>query len=82
MLRKLTRTGIAGMVLAAAAVAGTALPAQAQAKPGILPGYEYVTLYYSTAQHTNNIGARGFGCTDYSWGSVSEYQISYSYPAC
>jgi hypothetical protein len=82
MLGKLTRTGIAGIVLAGAAVAGTALPAQAQAKPAILPGYEYVILYYTNAQHTDNIGERTYGCTSSFWGSVSPYQIAYSYPAC
>jgi hypothetical protein len=82
MLRKLTRTGIAGLVLAGAAVAGTGLPAQAQTKPAFLPGYEYVILYYSNAQHTNNIGERTFGCTSSSWGKASMYQIAYSYPDC
>jgi hypothetical protein len=82
MLRKRTRTGIAGVVLAAAAVAATGLPAQAQAKPALLPGYEYVVLYYSNAQHTDNIGAIYFGCFSSSWGSRSMYTSEYSYPDC
>jgi hypothetical protein len=82
MLRKLTQTGIAGMILAGVAVAGTALPAQAQAKPDLVPGYEYVILYYSNAQHTDNVGEVTFGCTSSSWGSRTVYSVSYSYPAC
>jgi hypothetical protein len=60
MTRKLTRTGIAAIVLAGTAIAGSALPAQA--KPAINPNTEYVFLYYSTPQHTMLNGYYEFGC--------------------
>jgi hypothetical protein len=76
MTRKLTRTGIAAIVLAGAAIAGSSLPAQAAARPGVAPGTEYVITYYSNGQHTTVIGEIQFGCFTGSWGSRSSFYVS------
>jgi hypothetical protein len=78
MLRKFTRTGIATLVLAGAVAAGTGLPAQAQVKPRIVPGEEYVILYYNNAQHTTNVGEVSFGCYVDDWGTRTMYSSAYS----
>jgi hypothetical protein len=77
-MRKLTRTGIAAIVLAGTAIAGSALPAQA--KPDINPNTEYVTLYYSTPQHTTLIGYYEYGCAGIQeWGSQTGYRVFETY---
>jgi hypothetical protein len=81
MLRKLTRTSIAAMALAGAVVAGSGLPAHAQVKPRIVPGEEYVILYYNNAQHSTNVGEVSFGCYVDDWGTRTSYSTAYSF-AC
>jgi hypothetical protein len=81
MTRKLTRTGIAAIVLAGAAFAGSSLPAQAAARPGVAPGTEYVINYYSNGQHTTLVGQIQFGCVTGSWGSRTDFYVSQTY-AC
>jgi hypothetical protein len=81
MVRKLVPTGIAGLVLVSAVVAGVGSPvAHVAATPRINPGTEFEIFYYSNAQHTNNIGERTYGaCGNSFWGKVSSYQVSYEY---
>jgi len=82
MVRKLAPTGIAGLVLVSAIVAGVSSSAQAHvaAKPGITPGTEFEIFYYSNAQHTDNIGERTYGgCGTSFWGKLSSYQVTYQY---
>jgi hypothetical protein len=81
MLRKLTRTGIATLVLAGAVAAGSGLPAQAQVKPRIAPGVEIVIYYYSNAQKTTLVGVYEYGCTYYEWGTFTSYTTTHEY-AC
>ncbi|HXL92272.1 MAG TPA: hypothetical protein VN969_25305 [Streptosporangiaceae bacterium] len=61
MTRKLARTGIAAIVLASIAIAGSALPANA--KPAINANTEYMFLYWSTPEHTTLNGYYEFGCS-------------------
>lgn len=93
MVRKLVPTGIAGLVLVSTVVASIGSPAQTHvaagssparahvaATPRILPGTEFEIFYYSNPQHTNNVGWRFYGaCGNSSWGTVSQYQVSYEY---
>ncbi|HLK00232.1 MAG TPA: hypothetical protein VKU39_10035 [Streptosporangiaceae bacterium] len=75
MTRKITRAGIAAIVLAGTAIAGSALPARANSH--LNPNTEYTYTYYSSAQHTTIVGYRDFGygqwCTNDSWGTTSSY---------
>ena len=79
MTRKLTRTGIAAIVVAGtvAAMTGSALPAQA--KPNLVYSTETVYIYYSNASRTTDIGDRGYGCQWISWGSTSAYYVIDTY---
>jgi hypothetical protein len=82
MKRKFARTGIAALVVGSTVMAGSALPAQA--KPELNFGTEYVTTYWSNAQHTTFVGERvlGYGenCQNYSYGSTSAYVTYSTYP--
>ena len=82
MTRKHTLTGIAVIALAGAAIAGSGL--SAQARSNLNPGTEYVTDYWSNAQHTTLVGLHqlGYGefCTSYNWGTTSNYVTHSSFP--
>jgi hypothetical protein len=83
MMKKLNRAGIAAIVLAGVALAGTSLPAQA-VEPGLSPGTEYLFNYYSNPQRTILVGVRsegfGRGCVNSSWGQTTNYVYITSYP--
>ena len=79
MVRRLARTGVAAVVLAVTAVAGSGLPAQA-----VPITQENVFTYYSSAQKTTIVGQfyQG-GCPPGpSWGTFSRYStfVTYSCP--
>jgi hypothetical protein len=83
MKRKFARTGIAALVLGSIVMVGSGSPAQA--KPDLNTGTEYITTYWSNAQHTTFVGERviGYGenCQNYSYGSTSAY-ATYSTNPC
>lgn len=82
MKRKFARAGIAALVLGGIAMVGNSSPAQA--KPGLNFGTEYVTTYWTNAQHTTFVGERviGYGqnCQNYTYGSTSAYATYSTYP--
>lgn len=81
MVQKFARTGIAALVLASAAMAVSALPAQAsQVRPGVAQGEEVVNTFYSNAQETTVVGTHAFGsCGNYTTGEITSYFTTHSY---
>jgi hypothetical protein len=83
MKRKFARTGIAALVLGSMVMVGSGVPAQA--KPDLNTNIEYITTYWSNAQHTTFVGERvlGYGenCQNYTYGSTSAY-ATYSTVPC
>jgi hypothetical protein len=83
MKRKFACTGMAALVLGSIVMVGSGSPAQA--KPGLNFGTEYITTYWSNAQHTTFVGERviGYGqnCQNYTYGSTSAYP-TYSTTPC
>jgi hypothetical protein len=72
--KKIAGTGIAAIMLASTAIAGSTLPAQAQPGRDSSSGFEYVTEYYSNSQLTTIVGYYEFGCAGtYRGGSTSSY---------
>lgn len=67
------------VALSAAVLAGVGMIAGSQAYPIPAPGYETYVLYYTSAAHTTQVGARavmqGAGCTSWhiSWGVTTAY---------
>lgn len=76
MAPKFTRITIATLVVAGTAMIGGGLSAQAQVKPQIAYGEEFVTTYYNDAQHDQVVGVRYLGIcvpSGASWGTFSSY---------
>lgn len=75
----MNRNRILGLMLAVALLIGAvAVTAPAQA----LPAYENVTIYYSDASHTTEVGERGIDCWGHlcRWGTTSAYYETFSVP--
>jgi hypothetical protein len=81
MIGKCARAGIAALVLGSSALAVGAVPAQAQVRPGQLPGDREVEIfYYSSAAKTTVVGVESYGNCGFSFsGTSSAYSTVTSY---